>query len=106
MTAAELEQISSELAAIEAEQKALLACLFVYELPEDLAAQWRAGASKDSFDPESPEGQLGPRALWVQLLIWAMCLVCLAVAVTWRGHRSQAGPGPAAPLAEPTGTTP
>jgi hypothetical protein len=95
MTAAELEQVTAELSAIESEQTKLLGCFYVYELPDDLAAQWHAHASKDDFDPSTPQRELGPRAIWLQLLTWTMCVVSLSVALTWRAHKSPANPHPA-----------
>ena len=106
MTAAELEQVSAELAAIEAEQKELLACFVARDFPEDVADQWFAMEGRLLLRAERPDSPIGPRELWIQLLAWAMCFVCLAVAFTWRGHTSTANPDPALAPAPQAGNIP
>jgi hypothetical protein len=106
MTSAELEQVSAELAAIEAEQKELLACFVVRDFPEDVADQWCSIEGWRLLRAERPDSPIGPRELWIQLLAWAMCLVCVAVAFTWRGHTPTANPDPAPAPAPQAGNIP
>lgn len=106
MTSAELEQVSAELAAIEAEQRERLACFVVRDFPEDVADQWPSLEGWRLLRHERADSPIGPRELWIQLLAWAMCLVCLAVAFTWRGHTPTTNPDPAPAPAPQAGNIP
>jgi hypothetical protein len=92
MTSAELDRLSTEVAALAAEQEQHLRCPANREFPEDLARNWHPshGSGTDaSFDSAE---QIGPKHLWRHLLTWALCAISLGTALTWKSADPNAAP--------------
>jgi len=92
MTRAELDQLSTEVAALAAEQAPHLQRPTSREFPEDLARNWHPSHGSGTDASFNSAEQIGPKHLWRHLLTWALCAISLGAALTWKSAAPNAAP--------------